>query len=107
LTHTHTFAANNIEGLDLALQQNGQVILRGMLPVFIVGAFSLKIRFYSTEQVPRDEETIISLANIRNINIVIPRPSFHRFSVAVAVGSNGQFGQLTDKTDSIGNVVPP
>lgn len=102
-THTH-LAANNFE-VDLTFQ-DGQVVVRGMLPVFIVGFFSLQVRFYSTERVPREEEIVIPLADTSSIDIVIPReklPSFRRFSVAVAIGSNSRYGQLTEKTNPIGN----
>ena len=101
LTH---LAANNFE-VDLAFQ-DGQVVVTGTLPVFIVGFFSLEVRFYSTERVTREEGTFIPLADTNTINIVIPReklPSFRRFSVAVAIGSNNRFGELTEKTDPIGN----
>lgn len=101
-THTH-LVANNFE-VDLAFQ-DGQVVVSGTLPVFIVGFFSLQVHFYSTERVPQKEERVIPLADTNNFDIVIPRerlPCFRSFSVAVAIGSNSRYGELTEKTDPIG-----
>ena len=68
-----------------------------------MGSFSLKVHFFSTDSVPREEETVILLADTGNINVPIS-PSFRSFSVAVAIGSNGRFGAFTRKSDPIGNV---
>lgn len=104
--HTWSLAANNFV-VELTFQ-DGKVVVTAQLPVFITGSFSLRVRFYSTEQVPREEEIVISdssLADTRDIDIVIPRerlPCFRSFSVAVAIGSSNEQGEFTTKTNSIG-----
>lgn len=89
------------------IYQDGQVLIGGTLPAFIVGFFSLQVRFHSVESVPREENAIISdpsLADTNKINIKIPKdklPSFRTFSVAVAIRSSGENGPFTENTEPL------
>ncbi len=105
-SHITPYAASNFE-VDL-IYQDGQVLIGGTLPAFIVGFFSLQVRFHSVESVPREENAIISdpsLADTNKINIKIPKdklPSFRTFSVAVAIRSSGENGPFTENTEPLG-----
>lgn len=102
--HLHTTA--NEFRVDLILRDS-QVRVRGTLPVFIPGFFSLRVRFYSSEAVTREENTVISdssLADTNEIDVIIPRgklPSFNRFTVAIAIRTSERSGPFTVQSNPL------
>lgn len=99
---------NNFE-VEIFNRQD-KVQIKATLPVTIPGFFSLQVRFFSDEQVHKEEIAISdpSLADTDTIKVTIPEdklPGFSPFSVAVAIRSNDRNGEFTERSAPLSKCV--
>ena len=97
--------------ISLALG-DGNILLRGKLPVHIIGSFTLRVQFYNSGNMNEVIITVdITLGDTDEISSVITRGEIPNVSgdiyVAVAIMSYGQLGPFTSPSNRIseGNLV--
>ena len=104
-----TFSAANNFQVEIFNHQD-KVQIKATLPATIPGFFSLQVRFFSDEQVHKEEIAISdpSLADTDTIKVTIPEDKltgFSPFSVAVAIRSNNQIGGFTERSAPLSKCV--